>query len=788
MTMICHFFCRPAFGTVRTGLEEAPEDRTESGLTPIFFLAYGGFGMRLMRIFRGRRRASSPESQRSGAESAIVGHRSGRKRVSLCAVLALVVVSGCTDTEFYDLDGGLRLFGDDRYATSAGVVTGFCAAECPAEIDLVVTTGANFPDGLTAASLGSAVLTTKPDVLPGPMVELLQNLTKAQTACGPDQLGFQCVAGHTIGTISLIGGTSAVSTEVEVALREFGTVVRIQGDNRYETALQVAAKVTLGVPKTAIITTGGNFPDALAAGPLSLCANAPILLNTPKAGLRSDVQKFITDNGIAKVYVIGGTAVVSPDVDSTLTGLGVTVQRLAGESRAGTAVKIAEEIAAPSGCNLAPVGVVLVNCDGFADALSAGPLASKARSPILCAKKTGLPTETSDYLKDFETVTGTYTPIIAIGGPNVITATVVQEATDAVNPGFTSDDEVGPGIFLATQSTTEPVPGTTELTIVTVFNDVQVAPTPTVDVFASASALSPIGLTADSSTLSTVNGEMKVLTNVYTVTDPLMLPVIGTAEVRIAVGDVTDTAGLANKRVRKATIISCTPTDLMYRACETLGVGTAAPVVDTIKPVATVDVLIHERFFTVTYSEPVTAATALDPNNYVIDSGVYYSNGASFPYPISPIDVTLVGNTATITLSRPIEDQDRFSVKGEVIADLATPANLAGATGRFSPRDPGFDARLGSNQNGSLRVANYETSWFFVIPAGATAADQCVFTIAVTRGGTEVQETEMAPYTFGGCTTSHPFLGTETLVRAVSLTFNGLQMTTGSFKPGIPPF
>ena len=167
---------------------------------------------------------------------------------------------------------------------------------------------------------------------------------------------------------------------------------------------------------------------------------------------------------------------------------------------------------------------------------------------------------------------------------------------------------------------------------------------------------------------------------------------------------------------------------------------------------------------------------------------MYYSNGASFPYPISPIDVTLVGNTATITLSRPIEDQDRFSVKGEVIADLATPANLAGATGRFSPRDPGFDARLGSNQNGSLRVANYETSWFFVIPAGATAADQCAFTIAVTRGGTEVEETEMAPYTFGGCTTSHPFLGTETLVRAVSLTFNGLQMTTGSFKPGIPPF
>jgi hypothetical protein len=30
-------------------------------------------------------------------------------------------------------------------------------------------------------------------------------------------------------------------------------------------------------------------------------------------------------------------------------------------------------------------------------------------------------------------------------------------------------------------------------------------------------------------------------------------------------------------------------------------------VVDVIKPVATLDALIHEKFFTVTYSEPATA-------------------------------------------------------------------------------------------------------------------------------------------------------------------------------------
>jgi putative cell wall-binding protein len=415
--------------------------------------------MTLLSMFRGRRRARSRESQRSGAEPAIVGHRPGRKRFSLYAVLAVGVLlpsCSCFDMAkgfseipgFSDaLPGGgtqlvpslsavaqdeLRLSGNDRYATSAGVVTAFCAVECPAVLDVVVTTGANFPDGLTAASLGSAVLTTKPDVLPGPIVELFNNLLKSKAECGPDEPGFQCVAGHTIGTIFVIGGTSAVSPAVEAALAKFGTVTRIQGDNRYATALAVAGRMTLATPRTAIITTGGNFPDALAAGPLSLCANAPILLNTPKAGLRADVQKFITDNMISKVYVIGGTAVVSPDVDSALVKLGVTVQRLAGSSRAGTAVKIAEEMESPSGCGLVPVGVVLVNCDGFADALSAGSLAAKAQSPILCAKKSGLPQETSDYLKKFKTVTGSITPVITIGGPNVIPNSVIVEANGIV--------------------------------------------------------------------------------------------------------------------------------------------------------------------------------------------------------------------------------------------------------------------------------------------------------------------------------------------------------------------
>ena len=57
--------------------------------------------------------------------------------------------------------------------------------------------------------------------------------------------------------------------------------------------------------------------------------------------------------------------------------------------------------------------------------------------------------------------------------------------------------------------------------------------------------------------------------------------------------------------------------------------------------------------------------------------------------------------------------------------------------------------------------------------------------MAITRGGAEANETAMAPRDSGGgsCTVSFPFTETETLIRAVSLTYGGVQMQTGNFHP-----
>lgn len=712
----------------------------------------------------------------------------------LLIIVAMLVSSGCL-SERVESTAFVRLSGDNRYATSAGVMQAFCVAECPETINVVVTTGANFPDGLSAASLGHVVLTTSPTGLPTEITSTLGDLISTDPCPSVASVGL-CYGGHKIGTIFIIGGISAVSESVAAELAGFGSVQRIAGQNRYSTALAVAEEVTLGTPRTAIIATGLNFPDALAAGPLSICAKAPILLNAGSTA-RADIAKFLSDKSIEKVYIVGGPAVIPQSVIASLPAGVTTVKRLSGNGRAGTAVAIANEIASPIGCGRTPIGVTLVNCNGFADALSAGPLASKALSPILCVNNDGIPAETKVYLDTFKTVTGSTTPIIGIGGENAIPQSVLDGANAAVNANNTGDALVGPGILFATQSTKQLSPGITELTVTAVFNRLQIRATPEFDVFADSAATAPLGLTLGSSTLVPTDLRYMALTNVYTTDDSSMVPVVGTGEVRIAIGKASDVGGTSNATVRTARIMACNPTDILFRACQATGVSSLTPE-DTIRPDATIEMSMYARSIKVTFSEPVTAATAGNIENYVTTSGLYQSNGVVLDYPLNVTGVELAGNVATVTVNRPIESQDTFYVKSGVIADLATPPNFYSKLNPADGPNPGLPvlsrpsvtglgefAFLSFNNGGIEQSGNYLTIWNFSF---TKEPGQCVFTVAVTRGGVEQLQTVTEPHFDSKCAPKFALFGDETLIRAVSLTVNGVAMDTSGFHPDGPPF
>ena len=69
---------------------------------------------------------------------------------------------------------------------------------------------------------------------------------------------------------------------------------------------------------TVYVTTGTNFPDAMAAAPLSIGNKAPLILvdNTLNKNVESFLMKYAEENHVANVNVIGG--MVSDPLKTTI--------------------------------------------------------------------------------------------------------------------------------------------------------------------------------------------------------------------------------------------------------------------------------------------------------------------------------------------------------------------------------------------------------------------------------------------------------------------------------------
>ena len=239
-----------------------------------------------------------------------------------------------------------RVGGLDRYATAAQVAQ----ATFPApNANIILASGQNFPDGLAAAGLAGAanapVLLTDPNVLPG----VTQNAMAAVFGSSATK------------TVHIVGGESAVSAAVAAQVTSLGyTVNRIAGDNRYETAADIAAfQATLapvgitrvaGVPlRTAIVATGENFPDALSGGAPAFRGKHPILL-TATNSLPAATAATLQSLSVQRVILLGGESAVSAAVATEIAalGTGIRVDRVAGANRGETAQALANILVATS--------------------------------------------------------------------------------------------------------------------------------------------------------------------------------------------------------------------------------------------------------------------------------------------------------------------------------------------------------------------------------------------------------------------------------------------------------
>ena len=191
------------------------------------------------------------------------------------------------------------------------------------------------------------------------------------------------------------------------------SVYRIYGDNRFETAMEIAdaAKGFKGVDKfdAAIIACGTDFADALSGSYLAYVKDAPILIAYDKNAdeVRSFIAQNLNEGGT--VYLLGGKNVLTDKVAIGLNNC--TVKRVWGHNRFLTNLEILKE------ANV--TGNEILVCTGlnYADSLSA----SATKKPILLVSDK-LMDEQKEYLASLSGCTFTI-----IGGENAVSKDVEVE-------------------------------------------------------------------------------------------------------------------------------------------------------------------------------------------------------------------------------------------------------------------------------------------------------------------------------------------------------------------------
>ena len=245
--------------------------------------------------------------QQNGIPAATAAELSRLQPLNIIVLGGTGVISSQVQAQLaaYLLPGGfgevIRIAGANRYATSAEVSAGFD----PGVPTAYIATGLNFPDALAAAP---------PAALEGgPLLLVTTNGIPAVIAAELARLDPQ--------KIVILGGTGAVSNAVASQLGAYtsGPVIRLAGANRYATAAAASAHF-FDTAETAFIATGVNFPDALAGGSSGGAFIGPLLL-VPGTSLPSVVSGELLRLQPARVYVLGGTGVVSNGVVSQVSGL-----------------------------------------------------------------------------------------------------------------------------------------------------------------------------------------------------------------------------------------------------------------------------------------------------------------------------------------------------------------------------------------------------------------------------------------------------------------------------------
>jgi putative cell wall-binding protein len=288
-----------------------------------------------------------------------------------------------------------RISGVDRVGTAIAasncIGTGGAKAVVLARSDI-------FPDSLAgtplAVAVGAPLLLTPPTSLDPRVASEIQRVLPVGA------------------TVYLLGGTTALTPQVEQSVRDLGYVtVRYGGFNRFGTAVLIA-HLGLNDPQNLFLATGLEFPDALSASSAAAQARGAVLLTADNV-MPPETQAYLNSRAGATLFAVGGQATAADPSAASLSGL----------NRYQTSTAVADKFF-PS-----PTGFGLASGVNFPDALAGGAQVGAMGQPLLISDPNNLSAEIQAYLNAHQsTITGGF----LYGGQQAMSDTVAGQAATAI--------------------------------------------------------------------------------------------------------------------------------------------------------------------------------------------------------------------------------------------------------------------------------------------------------------------------------------------------------------------
>ena len=238
-------------------------------------------------------------------------------------------------------------------------------------------------------------------------------------------------------TVYICGGTHVISKQVEQQLHQLGMrVVRYAGSEASDTATKIALN-TETVSDTCFITTSWGYGDSMSVSSYAYAKHAPIFLTNMNGDIDDSTLDAIRAKGFKHIVLVGGTSVISAEVEDLVRSLGASVERVWGETQYDTSLAFAKWATQDS---KEPLTIGISTGYGFTDALCGAALTGKAGGVMVLADDS-MTKQASSAFKDF---VGTHAKQIddlqIFGGTSVVGMGVTQALTSEFKEVYQNDN------------------------------------------------------------------------------------------------------------------------------------------------------------------------------------------------------------------------------------------------------------------------------------------------------------------------------------------------------------